>query len=520
MEERPGGGVTLDEARGIALSRHVTDPEAPVYGIVDLPEEVVAVILAYVSRSPRSFRDNLADLVAQGLVGAQDAAEGGPERAFAHAAERARAFHERWVVNYGHASVAEHATVHLGVERISRLASAALETSNPFLSFTEFSQRYQAPVRGGYVTPPEADGLPGALRGAYARLQDRLFDAYEDLLEGVASHLLATGAEAEREGDRPGAAARRARRRAFEDARYALPLAVHTALGMTANGRALRDVVSVLAESPWGEMRALAESLRAQGERMLPTLLRHAEPAVPPAGLAPVGDDGGAGRIGALADGDRLTPGEEVRLLPAAPGSRYDDAAARAALAAALALGGRAPDGTDAVAFLRERRRQSGPYALPHPAMRLVRYRFALCVSEANWHQLLRHTRGMTLIAAPPGVDAGVTVPPLVERAGLGERLRAACAEAAALWRDLAAAGAPGQAVAAYVVTNAHRRWLVADLDLWELDHLVRLRLKDNAQWDIRRSVRAMVWAAAARHPFLAELWGPEVLAPLADEAP
>lgn len=521
MADEGSGGrpVTLERARDLAIERHVTDPLASVYGIVDLPEEVVAVILAYVSRSAKSFRDNLAELVAEGLAGAE-AAEGGPERVFAQASERARLFHERWVVNYGHASVAEHATLHLGVERISRLASATLETASPFLSFTEFSQRYQAPVRGGYVTPPEVEALPAALQSAYADLQDRLFSTYEDLLDGVAGHLLGAGEESEGPGDKPGAAQRRARRRGFEDARYALPLAVHTALGLTANGRALRDAVAILGESPWAEIRDLGERLRAQGERMLPTLLRHAEPAVPPPARAPVGDDGAGAAIAALGAGP-AAPGDDdgVRLLPPAPGAAAgDDAGARAALAAALALVGATGADDDPVAYLRDRRDESGPYALAHAAMRAVRYRFALRVSEANWHQLLRHTRGMTLLAAPPGVDGGVTLPPRVVRAGLAERLAAACDEAAALHARLVAAGAPG--AAAYVVTNAHRRAVVADLDLWELDHLVRLRLKDNAQWDIRRSVRRMVAAAADRHPFLLELWGSDVCTPLPDEVP
>lgn len=516
-EEANASALTLEEARHVAVERHVTDPLAPVYGIVDLPEEVVAVIFAFVSRSPKSFRDNLAELVVEGLAGvaAGEPAQGGPERAFAHATERARAFHERWVVNYGHASVAEHATVHLGVERISRLASAALETASPFLSFTEFSQRYQAPVRGGYVTPPEVLGLPADLKAAYAKVQDRLFDAYEEILAGISNHLLAAGLEGERAGDKAGAAERRARRRAFEDARYALPLAVHTALGMTANGRALRDAVAALAESPWREMRDLGESLRAQGERMLPTLLRHADPAVPPAADAPWGDGRSAARAALLAGVGEAAGEADVRLLMAAPG---DDAAARSALGAALALSGEGADGEDGVAFLRARRAASGPYALPHGAMRAVRYRFALRVSEANWHQLLRHTRGMTLFGAPPGVTDGITVPPMVARAGLEDRLVAACGEAQDLYARLVAAQSPG--AAAYVVTNAHRRWVVADLDLWELDHLVRLRLKDNAQWDIRRSVREMVAAAAVRHPYLTELWGTEVLQALRDEAP
>lgn len=496
-----GTGRQTAERTREAVAAHVTDTEAPVYGIVDLPEEVIAVILAYVSRSPKGFRENLGELMAQGLAGGTEAA-GGPQQAFAAASERARAFHERWVVNYGHASVAEHATVHLGVEAISRLASAELELANPFLSFTEFSQRYQAPRRGGFVTPPELDTAAPALQERYARTQGQLFDAYEALREGIAQHLLQSGEVTRREGEAPEAALRRARRKAFEDARYALSLATETALGLTANGRALRDAIALLAEHPRGEVRTLAERLRVQGERMLPTLLRHAEPAVAPPGRAPAPTPAPFGA------------GAEVRLLGVFP--EGDGAAAIDALAAALRLAGLPEAAAAPVAYLRARRAESGPYAPAHTVLRTLRYRFALCLSEANWHQFLRHIRGMALLPAPPGVADGIMVPPLVAASGLSDLLEEAAAQGAALY-DALAQGV-GHGAAAYAVTNAHRRWVVADLDLWEMDHLVRLRLRANAQWDVRRTVRAMVRHAVHVHPFLSDLWGADVTVAPTDE--
>ena len=65
-----------------------------------LTEEQIAVAFAMTSRRPEPF-DEIAQQVSE-----------------ATAAD----FHERWVLGYGHASVAEHAVVHLAVENISRLA--------------------------------------------------------------------------------------------------------------------------------------------------------------------------------------------------------------------------------------------------------------------------------------------------------------------------------------------------------------------------------------------------------------
>ncbi len=66
----------------------------------DLSEEQIAVAFAMTSRRPEAF-DEIAEQVSK---------------------EKAADFHERWVLGYGHASVAEHAVVHLAVENVSRLA--------------------------------------------------------------------------------------------------------------------------------------------------------------------------------------------------------------------------------------------------------------------------------------------------------------------------------------------------------------------------------------------------------------
>ena len=93
----------------------------------ELTEEQIAVVFAMTSRNPESF-DNIAKIVN---------------------AEKAANFHERWVLNYGHSSVAEHAILHMAVENISRLACDTLE-DNRLASYTEKSSRYQLLSRGHY----------------------------------------------------------------------------------------------------------------------------------------------------------------------------------------------------------------------------------------------------------------------------------------------------------------------------------------------------------------------------------
>src|SRR5512136_2684921 len=86
----------------------------------ELSPEVIAVAFAKTSRSPESFRE-----IAAGLT-----------------EEKSAQFHEKWVVGYGHASVAEHAVLHIAFENVSRLAVESIE-SNRLASYTEKSTRYQ-----------------------------------------------------------------------------------------------------------------------------------------------------------------------------------------------------------------------------------------------------------------------------------------------------------------------------------------------------------------------------------------
>ena len=108
-----------------------------------LTEEQIAVAFAMTSRRPEAF-DEIAQQVSE---------------------EKAADFNERWVLGYGHASVAEHAVVHMAVENVSRLAVDALE-DNRLASYTEKSSRYQVMPEDYYYIPEELNQHP-ALKQEY-----------------------------------------------------------------------------------------------------------------------------------------------------------------------------------------------------------------------------------------------------------------------------------------------------------------------------------------------------------------
>src|SRR5512147_2423297 len=134
-------------------------PERKVY-LLDpktLTPETIAVTFAKTSRSPQSFREIAAELTD----------------------EKSAEFHEKWVVGYGHSSVAEHAILHIAVENISRLAVETLE-SNRLASYTEKSTRYQKwGPEDFYVAPELSEHL---LLPLYIQTCHMLFEAYQQAL--------------------------------------------------------------------------------------------------------------------------------------------------------------------------------------------------------------------------------------------------------------------------------------------------------------------------------------------------
>lgn len=503
------------------LNRHVSNVEADVYTIFNLPEEVIAVIFAKVSRSPLSFRDTLLQVIRDQEVAVDEMLSLYEDRGFAAATEQARQFHEKWVVGYGHASVAEHATAHVGVERISRLASALLELSNPFLSFTEYSQRYQRPQRGGFYLPPElSDPRSLRLRQRYVDANERAYEIYTRLQEALLPHLRQANARKERESER--AYASRIAKVSFEDARYALSLAVHTNLGLTGNARAMRDALVRLYSDPYSETTRLADAIKTEVTKLLPALLKYGDPspyrietrqalaarvpalAGPPEPRPPLSAHKarhGGGSVAPVLLSDFTgngTADPESAALDAVLSetlleySRLDGQAARARLAGMTQA--------EKVALYTELVRRRGPHDPPVDALKAVHYTVDLLISEANWHQLLRHCRRVDFVWGEPSIDAGITVPPTVANAGLTPMLEQAITAVEQAHRAVAQ---EFPLLAHYLVSNAHRRRVRARFDLSELYHLINLRAKPDAQWDIRFTVQEIVDEVRKVHPHL-----------------
>jgi len=472
------------------LSRYVSNTDKDIYSIFNLPEEVIAVIFAYVSRSPKSFRENLLSLIQGKEVEVKDLMTVFSDEGITleTAKDKAKRFHEKWVVGYGHSSVAEHACIHLGVEKISRLASAELELAVRFLSFTEYSQRYQRPVRGDFFIP---DSLNSGMKNKFIEFNNFTYDQYALLNEKLVSYLKSKLDKDKDESDR--AFDSRVEKIAFEDARYVLPLSVFTNLGMTGNARAIEEALIKLLSSPVKEVRKMAEAIKQEGTAVVPVLIKYANENEY---LKAASD-----KISSMKKSSQCTECDSSCTLMdyTGRGEKDPEDYALSIILKALSVDENDDDRKEAYSKIVEK---IGKHDYPADVLRHITYNVKFNVSEACWHQLLRHNREICFSYQDPTVENRYIIPPNIRDAGLSDVVKKVIEKSNAFYDELMKE-APELAV--YVVTNAHKRRIFGTFSLWELYHFINIRMSEHAQWEIQDLSKELLDQIRKHHPFFVE---------------
>jgi len=207
-----------------------------------LPPAVQATVLAKYSRSPLSARELVIDLTE----------------------EKADKFQEKWVVGYGHNSVAELATVPVCFEGVSIVASKFIESWQR-AGYSEKSTRYQVFTRDSFVTPP---GAPDTMK----KFAGRFYDAYDRMMPKVTRRI------AEIVGDNPDDPKGTTKARAFDNVRYLLPAGTGTNVAALVNLLDARRMISGLKGHANPEFCKLGEMMEDAVKKMAPTLVKHTEP--------------------------------------------------------------------------------------------------------------------------------------------------------------------------------------------------------------------------------------------------
>jgi len=214
-----------------AGARNQTD----VFAVHGADPEVMAYAMAKYSRSSLSMRESLSEISAQ----------------------RAEQFLNTFYFQYGHRSIADLAHIAFAVERLSLLAAIVLVDEQRW-DGQERSTRYQNFLKSGWYFPDF--GEDSASAQLYSETVQSLFAAYQRTTAAVLDALRQRVARPE--AMKPEAYERTLKARAFDVARYLLPLATNTSLGQIVNARTLETQVSRLLSHPVAEVRDLGQKLR------------------------------------------------------------------------------------------------------------------------------------------------------------------------------------------------------------------------------------------------------------------
>jgi thymidylate synthase ThyX len=224
--------------------------QTEVFAVHGVDPEVLAYAMAKYSRSALSMRESLTEISSQ----------------------RAEQFLNTFYFQYGHRSIADLAHIAFAIERLSLLAAIVLVDEQRW-DGQERSTRYQNFLKSGWYFPDFGTDADAAQ--LYSETITSLFAAYQQttpaVLEALRRRVCCP------DGMKPEAYDRTLKARAFDVARYLLPLATNTSLGQIVNARTLEAQVSRLLSHTAAEVRDLGLKLREASTA--PTLVKYAQPS-------------------------------------------------------------------------------------------------------------------------------------------------------------------------------------------------------------------------------------------------
>jgi flavin-dependent thymidylate synthase len=397
---------------------------------------------------------------------------------------RARRSNQQIVFEMGHKSIAEHAVYNFDILDISRLATEFIQ-GNRLCSFTEKSQRYIRFEEDVFI-PPEIQASP--ILESYQALMHRLFAAYQMLFEALYEHLETLYPDKAKDDK----GARFLQNMAGEDARYVLPLATFTQLGMTLNARALEWMAWKAKAHPLHEVRKFADELLAVAYRITPSLVKYTNPPEDYRNTndrlkhyltEPESSQMGEGRVRLLKypeDGDdRL-----LALFLFAKSSLTLDNCLRHI---------QSFDADKKKSLFQDAMKGISANDPVWREFEALEFDIEVVLSASAYAQLKRHRMSSQLLQ-PYDPELGVVIPPSISAAKLEDKFLEATEQSTRMFRKISEISPID---AEYALTNAHQRRLLLHVNARELYHMARLRMDQAAQWEIRAITAEIVHRAS-----------------------
>jgi thymidylate synthase ThyX len=492
-------------------SQPASPSSAEVYAVYGVEPEIQAYAMAKYSRSALSLKDSLRDVSEQ----------------------RAEKFLNTFYFQYGHRSIADLAHIAFAIERLSLLAAIAVVDEQRW-DGQERSTRYQDFSHPDYYVPAFS-GKRDAQR-LYTETIEFLFSEYRELSAVMLGHL--RGLAPRPAEMKPEQYERTLRARAFDIARYLLPLATNTSLGQIVNARTLETQIARLLSSRFTEVREVGEKLKQAAKSPAYDVNDRAKREL----LEAIGTDSSlAKKIQELVK--EVCPAPTlVKYADASPYLTHSrdglEAAAQQVMKSAEIVGSPSVDLLDddpveielattllyehchySYRQIRERVRDLSAaerdeiialgtkHRGRHDELLRAycggyRFRFDILMDIGGFRDLHRHRRCIQIGQGFTTVH-GYDTPSAVDQAGWTERYEIAMRRANAMARQLTRAC--GDVVdGLYLVPLAFRKRTLFKMDFAEAVYITELRSAPAGHFSYRQIAWEMYQAVAARHPSLA----------------
>ncbi len=490
------------------VSYFVTNLDKNIYGFKNLPQVVMGAIFAAYSRSPLTARQILVqkflgDEEFKRLVGVLNSEDANSSLVDP---EKAEAFFERVLVQYGDDSVAELGVTHMAIENVSNVIVKLIEDRRIGLNPLEKSSRYvyfnQKNDKGeyGYIRPESL--IKSSLSKVYLEAMDLLFDTYSELLEPLKTHLMQRFPRKEGQSETAYNAALRAQ--SCDVLRYLLPMGTLTNMGVVGNGRAYEYLIQILMASPFEEGQNVAKGLLEELRQVLPAFVRRIETERGQQSVDYLHErDGYEQSLSQPVIGDTLTGRQEVRLID------YDkDGETRVAAAMLFESSHQPLDvikhhlSQETKDYVRTIIRGLYPKRghrthKPSRAFEHTSYTFDIMCDIGAFRDLQRH-RILTQQRQPYNPYHGYIVPPDIVAIGAEARYRTAMDTAQKAYEKIVK---KFPADAQYVVPFGYLIRFTMRMNAREAFHLCELRSTPQGHWSYRYVAQEMARQIKAVHP-------------------
>lgn len=446
----------------------------------DLTPEVLSASYARISRDPRPISE----------IREQARKE----------VENARKSNSAIIFKMGHHSVAEHAVFNLDILGVSRLAMEELEKFR-LNSYTEKSQRYIT-LNNDFVVPKELQGTPleskfketveyqnKAYFVFYEKLKEHIFNKYSTLAQDFKKHNLLEGW-------------------AKEDARYVTSLATMAQVGETINARNLELLLRRFASHNLTEVRDLGKQIYEKISSVAPSIVLFHEANDRDLKIYPdlkqyfknklynypkevSKDIQDVQLLDCTQDGDKIIAAALLHSSGNLPYEKCLEVVSKFSPEEIL----------DVFKCVWQHMQF---YDSMVREFEYVNFTFNIVLSAACFGQLKRH-RMTSITTQNYDPNLGVVMPDSIKEIGLDSYFWDVIQRTNQTY-DLINKEFPQ--VAAYILTNAHRRRILLRLNLRELYHISRLRQDSHSQWDIQNIALAMSREAKKKMPLSTTMLG------------